>query len=371
MTTSPVFTNNLAPSRLLIDQEALAANYTFFQSRSKSAIAGVIKANGYGTGAVEAYQTLYKAGAREFFVATPEEGIALKATADTSIYILGGVYQGAEKDYEAAKIIPVLNSRDQIERWAATAKTMGKKLPAILHVDTAMNRLGLEESDLAVILENPETLNALDLRAVMTHFASSDEKDSPLNTLQAARFAKIADHFPNTRKSLCNSSGIFRNETWHYDLLRPGYALYGGNPTPEGTNPMRRVVDMSVRILQCRLGKKGESAGYNATHVFEKDTALAVVALGYADGFLRSGGNQARLFWNGQPCKILGRVSMDLMIVDISTLTGPSPQAGDWLEVLGPHQSVDQLANDCGTIGYEILTSLSHRSERLYKGCAE
>ncbi len=358
--------SSLAPSRLIINLSALVANYRLFQGMGSAAVAGVIKADGYGTGAVQAYQALHKAGAREFFVATPAEGIALKADSDSSVYILGGVYHGAEADYVASGIIPVLNSLEQIERWSGLARKTERRLPAIVHFDTGMNRLGLERMDLQTLIGRPELLEALDLRAIMSHFACSDEKDRAMNERQAELFGFIARHFPTSRKSLCNSSGAFRNETWHYDLLRPGYALYGGNPTPEDSNPMRRVVDWSVQILQTRLGKKGESTGYNATRILDKDTRLATVSLGYADGFLRSGSNKAALYWNGQPCPIMGRVSMDLIIVDIGSVQGPPPQAGDWLEILGPHQSVDTLAASCGTIGYEILTSLGDRAHRTY-----
>ncbi len=357
----------LAPARLRVDLSALGENYRLFKNITNATVTGVIKANGYGTGAVKAYETLYKEGAREFFVATPEEGIALNAGKDSSIYILGGVYHGAEKEYVAAGIIPVLNSLDQIERWAKIARKLERKLPAIIHIDTAMNRLGLEDDDIAKLLTKFEWLEALELRAIMSHFACSDEKGHKLNNLQAERFSAAAAQFPNVRKSLCNSSGVFRDKNWHYDLLRPGYALYGGNPTPEITNPMRRVVDLSVQILQTRLGKKGESAGYGASRVFKKDTPLATVSFGYADGLPRSGSNEAKFYWNGQACPIAGRVSMDLIIIDISSVSGPAPQAGDWLEVLGPHQNVDDLATDCGTIGYEILTGLSRRAGRVYE----
>jgi alanine racemase len=352
---------------MTIHSAALADNYKLFQSMSDADVAGVIKADGYGTGSVAAYKTLHGAGAREFFVATPDEGITLSADKDSSVYILGGIYHGAEKEYAAVNIIPVLNSLDQIERWSAYARKSERRLPAIVHFDTGMNRLGLERLDLPKLIGRPELLEPLDLRAVMSHFACSDEDGHPLNKAQADWFAIIARHFPNTRKSLCNSSGIFRDESWHYDLLRPGYALYGGNPTPEIPNPMKRVVDLYARILQRRGAKKGESAGYGASRVFEKDTPLATVSIGYADGFLRSGSNVAKFFWNAQACPIAGRVSMDLIIVDLSGVSGPAPQPGDWLEVLGPHQSVDQLAADCGTIGYEILTSLSRRAHRSYE----
>jgi len=356
-----------APSRLRVDLSAITHNYRLFKSLTKADVAGVLKANAYGTGAREVFQTLRTEGCRQFFVATPDEGMSLRALdEDAAIMILGGVYPGAENDYLNHHLIPILNSFEELERWTRFAKERGRKLPAVVHFDTAMNRLGLGVDETERLMGDMGILHPLDIKLVMTHFACSDEKGHPLNDLQAQRFAAIAKAFPHTPKSFCNSSGLFRDKNWHYDLVRPGFALYGGNPTPETENPVRSVVGLSVRILQTRLGIKGSSAGYGASHVFEKDTRLATVALGYADGFVRSGSNRAKLYWNGQPCPIMGRVSMDLIIVDISDLIGPEPQAGDWLEVLGPSQSVDALAADCGTIGYEILTQLSHRAHRIY-----
>lgn len=329
---------------------------------TKAKVAGILKANGYGTGASEAFQTLYRQGCRTFFVATPDEAIALtnEGQADAQIYVLGGLYRGAEDIYWRNGILPVLNSEDDVGRCETESKKRGRKLQAALHVDTAMNRLGVRADNL------PNTAN-IDLTFLMSHFASSEDKDSTLNDAQAQRFAEVARQFPHTLKSLCNSSGLFRHKDWHYDLIRPGIALYGGNPLPEESNPVNPVVSLQVRVLQTRDVKKGESAGYNATHVFEHDTRCATVAMGYADGFPRDGSNNAKLFWRGQPCPIRGRVSMDLVIVETGHLL-QQPQEGDWLEVLGKHQSVDQLAADCGTISYNILTALGPRYHRVYSG---
>lgn len=349
-----------SPSVLTIDLGALADNYRLFKSMTDADVAGVIKADAYGTGAVPVFKALRKAGCGTFFVATPDEAIELRALDDSAqIMVLGGLYEGAEDFYAARGIIPVLNSVEESARWAKTAGTFGQKLPAVFHYDTGMNRLGMGPDDLPSILP-------FDLRLVMTHFAASDEKGHAMNERQAAAFARIAQAYPKTYKSLCNSSGLFRNKKWHYDLVRPGYALYGGNPTPETKNPMRRVVSLKTRILQTRDVKAGESAGYNATHIFHRNTRTATVALGYADGFLRGGSNRAKLYWGDHACPIVGRVSMDLIIVDIGHLA-EHPQAGEWLEVLGPHQGVDELARDCGTIGYEILTSLGARHARIYE----
>jgi alanine racemase len=356
-----------APGNLTINLGAIARNYRLFQTQTSADIAGVLKANAYGCGRLEVLQTLYDLGCRDYFVATPDEAILLrKVNEDANLMILGGVYHGAEEEFRHNDITPVLNSLEDIERWASYARKNEQKLPAVIHFDTAMNRLGLGTDEAAKLIASLELLEPLDVRLIMSHFASSDEKDSPLNQLQAERFEKIAKAFPLTPKSLANSSGLFRNEEWHYDLVRPGYAMYGGNPTPKSDNPVEPVINLDVRILQTRKAKKGETAGYNATYTFEKDTTLATIAMGYADGFLRSGSNKAALYWNGEPCPVVGRVSMDLVIVDIGHLEN-MPQAGQWLEVLGPHQSVDQLATSCNTIGYEILTSLRRsRYHRAY-----
>lgn len=355
-TTNP----NAAPAILRVNLAALAANYRLLKSKTDATVAGVIKADAYGLGVEPVFKTLLKEGCGLFFVATPDEAMKLRAhDARAEIMILGGLYEGAEDFYASRGLTPVLNSLEECERWAETAGRYGQKLPAALHFDTGMNRLGMHP------LDRPDT-RAFEVRLILSHFASSENKASPLNERQAAAFEKIAQNWPGTFKSLCNSSGLFRNEDWHYDLVRPGIALYGGNPTPEAKNPMQPVVSLHVRVLQTRDVRKGESAGYNATHIFKQDTRLATVALGYADGFPRGGSNSARLYWKGQPCPIRGRVSMDLVIVETGHLEEP-PQQGDWMEILGPHQDIDALAADCGTISYNILTALGPRYRRLYE----
>lgn len=357
----------IAPARLTVSLSALAENYRLLSRQGDTPVAPVLKADAYGLGAAQAFKAMRGEGARQFFIATPEEAAELRTLdATVDLFVLGGFYADAGQAYLEGGFLPVLNSLEEIGRWAALARAQERPLPAAIHFDTGMNRLGLGEDETARLLADRSLLDGIDLRLIMSHFACSDEKDHEMNVRQAAAFAPIAAAFTDIPKSLCNSSGIFRDQNWHYDLLRPGFALYGGNPMPETTNPMRRVVDLSVRILQTRCVKAGESAGYGASHTFQNDTSLATVAMGYADGFHRAGSNKAKLYWNGQPCPIVGRVSMDLIIVDLRTVKGEKPQAGDVLEVLGPHQSVDDLARDLGTIGYEVLTSLGRRYERVY-----
>lgn len=353
-----------APCILTISLSALRANYRQFKAMTTADVAGILKADAYGTGAAPAFAALREEGCRRFFVATPEEGAALAAHPSAhetcEIYVLGGVYRGAEDFYLHNGLIPVLNGPDDFERWDALARKTGYRLPAALHLDTGMNRLGFENAPA------PEDFEALGLKLVMSHFSSSDEAGHPANARQAQAFAAHAAGFGDVPKSLANSSGLFRNKSWHYDLVRPGYALYGGNPLPEGANPVKPVVTLETRVLQTRAAKKGSAAGYGESHVFKQDTTLATVACGYADGFLRSGSNKARLYWNGQPCPVRGRISMDLIIVETGHLNAP-PREGDWLEILGTHQGVDDLARETGTIGYEILTSLGARHHRVYE----
>lgn len=355
---------------LTINLKALADNYRDLKAKAgeKCAVAGVVKADAYGLGINPVVKTLGDLGCQQFFVATLDEAIALrKLNAQTPIAVLGGLYHGAEKEYLAHHITPVLNSHDDIKRWQDSARQQEQSLPAILHVDTGMNRLGLSHDEVGEYIRDKTLMEGVDVQVVMSHFACADEKDHPLTKKQAHDFANIAQHFPQAKHSLANSSGLYRNESYIHDMVRPGYALYGGNPTPEKNNPMRAVVELSVRILQIRLCKKGESIGYGAGHVFDKDTRTATVALGYADGFLRSGKKNggAKLYYKGQPCPVLGRISMDLVSIDISKVKG-TPQQGDVVEVLGDNQSVDDLATSAGTIGYEILTSLGARYKRQY-----
>jgi alanine racemase len=363
MTTSSAF--------LTIDLDALADNYRLFQQKvgPGCSVAGLVKADAYGLGLAPVVEKLLSLGCPQFFVATIEEALRFRAISqDAPIAVLGGLFKGAEKEYLANNIRPVLNSPDDIARWQAVAKDVHRNvLPAVIHVDTGMNRLGLSREEAIELIENPQHLEGLSVDWVMSHFACADEKGHPLTPKQAEAFDRIAESFPGAKRSLGNSPGLFRDTRFHTDMVRPGYALYGGNPTPEAKNPMKPVVSLKARVLQVRHCKKGESIGYGAGHVFDKDTVTATLGVGYADGFLRSASNWATLYYNDQPCPVIGRVSMDLTTIDIDALKG-RPTQGDFVEILGENQGVDELANAAGTIGYEILTSLGPRYTRHYVG---
>lgn len=366
---------------LAIDLGALIQNYQILGDRvgANVGVAGILKANAYGLGLKEVATELKKQGCPQFFVATLEEALELRSfDENTPLAVLGGLFQGQESTYIEKNIIPVLNSPDDIKRWNKWGQDENKKVPAFLHFDTGMNRLGLSRHEFEILRDDPSQFKAVNVQMVMSHFVAADDWAQAwakeLTIAQGDLFSDIAVRaeklWPNVKKSLANSPGAFRSPHYHYDMVRPGYALYGGNPTPEKTNLMHHVVSLKARILQIRRCKKHETIGYGASYKLNKDTRTATIAVGYADGFLRSASsskdNQAVVYYEGQPCPVIGRVSMDMVTIDISKVKDKPPAQGDAIEILGQHQSVDDLAKSASTIGYEILTSLGHRYKREY-----
>lgn len=351
--------NALAPSVLTIDLRAIVNNYNKLKSflLPPCFLSAVVKANAYGLGVEEVAKTLHAAGADLFFVATIDEAIELRKFTDARIATLNGYFRGAEREYDAFNIIPVLCSIDEVERWRS-----GK---CYWQVDTGMNRLGIRADEFETAFNKAQVQPSL----VISHLASADIPSHAKNTEQLEIFSRIAQENPLLKYSLANSSGIFLGPEYHFNIVRPGMALYGLNPTPETANPMESVISLKTRILQVSKARIGETTGYGASARFYSDARIATVSLGYADGFLRSGSNRASLYWQGIACPVLGRVSMDLITVDLSDLPVSvlPPFPGDFMEVIGPHQSAEMLASDLGTISYEILTSLSQRSHRIYK----
>ncbi|MCB1784043.1 MAG: alanine racemase [Alphaproteobacteria bacterium] len=356
---------------LTIDLAALRENYLKLKNivGASCETAAVVKANAYGLGVQQMTPALWQAGARAFFVALLEEGIELRKTLpEARIAVLNGLIRGAEKEYAASNLIPVINTLTEIKAYQALAKELGKKLPAFLHIDTGMNRLGLEDHEIKEILQNPQATEGINILCIMSHFTSSEERESDSCARQYEAFSAVSMNFPGIPRSFCNSSGIFRDSTYHMDLVRPGMALYGLNPTPDQKNPMHPVIKLEAPVMQIRTAQKGDTCGYNETYRFNEEARLAVVSIGYADGLLRSLSNTGSLFWKGHALPIRGRISMDLTICDLSGVPeniGPLP--GDHLEIIGPHQSADMVACAAKTIGYEILTSLGSRYARLYK----
>lgn len=359
------------PAELTIDLGALVGNYRLLKSRAAPAdCAAAIKAGAYGLGAERAAPALFAAGCRHFFVATLGEGIALRAAVpQAEIYVLTGPLGGDEAEFRAHRLVPVLNSRPQIEAWW-TWSISGPAVPAALHIDAGMSRLGLSADELDWLTDNPRLLSLMPVPLVLSHLSCSEEADNPLNREQLARFRAAADRLlPLLPKrpilTFANSSGIFLGRDFHFDLVRPGAALYGINPTPGAPNPMNQVVGLKARILQVRQIDRGQTVGYGA-HRSTRATRLATLGLGYADGIPRSLTNVGAAYIGEVRAPFVGRVSMDLITIDVGDVPAHLAEPGAWVEILGPHQSADALGAAAGTIGYEILTSLGSRYQRRY-----
>jgi alanine racemase len=363
-----------APVRLRIDLSALADNWRDLARRAAPGrCAAVVKANAYGTGVSEAAPALWAAGARVFFVAHFSEGIAARRVlpGEAAIYVLNGLESGAEpKDYAEHRLAPAIGGEEELTRWSAFAARRDRISPCAIHLDTGMNRLGFDSLvRLKWAMEMHGAKSGADL--LMSHFVSSEIPGDPLNQAQIELFEAARAAFPRLAASLANSSGMFLDPSPIYDLGRPGYALYGGNPTPGRPNPMRPVVTLTAAIQQIRSIEAGMSCGYNAQWTAKRPTRLATLLIGYADGLPRGAGatdaNQgAQVAVAGRRCALVGRVSMDLAIVDVTDLPEDSVRMGDPVELFGGSIDLDDFAARSGTIGYHLLTSLGPRYQREY-----
>jgi alanine racemase len=353
---------------LTIDLGALAANYRLLAERAAPAeCAAVVKADAYGLGLEPVMRRLLSAGCRTFFVATAGEAQrAREISRDAAIYVFNGAPPGSWPLLLSHQLRPVLGSLDELAEWRAAAPN----LPAALHIDTGMSRLGVAPQEAAAAAE---LSRGLPLALVISHFVSSQEPENPRNERQIAQFAAGRAFFPGVAASLANSSGIFLPQRPHFELARPGYALYGGNPTPDRPNPMRPVVKLEARVLALREIEAGETVGYDATWTAARPSRLATLGLGYADGLPRvasldAGAPPLEALVSGFRCPIVGRVSMDAIVLDLTDAPPSIVRRGDFVELLGETTGVDALAERAGTIGYEILTRLGRRYARRYLG---
>ncbi|MFC3207027.1 alanine racemase [Aquamicrobium soli] len=354
---------------LTIDLDAVRENYRRLKARLGSgACAGVVKADGYGLGATEIATALRKEGCDTFFVAHVEEGVRLRAVLGNrpAIYILNGLPPGAEKEAVAAGLSAVINGSEQLDAWREAARRSGRKLPTAIQVDSGMARLGLSAAEVEAVAASADAFDGLDIRLVMSHLACADEPAHPANRAQLAEFERLRAMLPAAPASLANSSGIFLGPAYHFDLARPGAALYGINPTPGSKNPMLPVVRLEAKVIQTRTLAAGAGIGYGHTVVTEGPVETATISLGYADGWRRRA--MAAAHFEGVSLPFIGRVSMDSIILDISALPAGRLKVGDFVQMIGPAQTLDQVAGLTETIGYEILTSLGHRFHRQYIG---
>lgn len=367
-----------APLRATIDLQALADNWRFMRRQSGKARAGaVVKADGYGIGIEDAGQTLYNAGARDFFVALPSEGETLRTYApEARIFVLSGIWEGMEETFFDNDLVPVIASEEQLAFWMRTVAERGDH-PCALHVDTGFNRLGLSMEDALYLASDVSRPASFSPVLILSHLACADDPASPMNKRQLEAFRTVSSAFEGIEASLSASAGTFLGPDYHFDLTRPGIALYGGEAVNGVANPMQPVVKAEARILQIRSAKAGETVSYGATCTLKRDSRLAIASVGYADGYLRNlsghgvalrdtGISGAYGFIAGQKVPVAGRITMDMTIFDITDVPEKAIVAGDYIELFGPNMPIDDVARAAGTIGYEMLTGLGLRYERHY-----
>ena len=360
---------------LTIDLDALAANYRHLRDLAAPAeCAAVVKADAYGIGIAHAAPALWGAGCKTFFVATLTEAETLRALLpEAVIYVFGGLLPGTAEAFHASGLRPVLNSAEEIREWAGYCARVGEKLPCAVHIDSGMNRLGLTASEVDAVAQAPDLWSALTLSLVMSHLACADDSTHAKNERQRRIFDSLRARLPKALTSLANSAGVLLGPDFAYDLVRPGIALYGGHPQRRGQSPFRRVVHLKGRILQVRDVAPGETVGYGATRTIRRPSRVATVGVGYADGIFRAlstkDGEEGLVVYIGpHPAPILGRVSMDLITIDVTDMPEALAQRGEWVELLGPNVSAHEFAVHAGTIDYEVLTSLGPRAVRHYIG---
>jgi alanine racemase len=359
---------------LTIDLGAIEANWRALVRRAMPAeCAAVIKADGYGCGIERVAAQLAKAGCRTFFVADLREARRVRSVAsEPMIYVLNGIMPGSAAAYPEIRARPVIGSMVELAEWDAFCAGQDWHGGAALHVDTGMNRLGISVNEAAALAPRVRTENH-GITLLMSHLACSELPEHPLNARQISVFREVRVLYRGIPASLANSSGIFLGASAHCDLVRPGVALYGVNPVPGQRNPMRAVIDLQARIAQVRNVPRGETVGYDGVWTAKRATRIAVAAVGYADGYLRAAsasdeapGGEAIVA--GKRCPLAGRVSMDLIAIDVTDLPDGAVKRGDFATLIGDEITVDAVANAANTIGYEVLTSLGRRYHRVYRG---
>lgn len=361
---------------LTIDLDAIVSNYGMLRDRAAGAACGaVIKANAYGLGAKPVATALARAGCRDFFVALPAEAVELRdvlagAASEARIYVLEGLFNGAARTYVEHGLIPVLNTTDEVAAWRALAAETGTAHKAAIQIDTGMSRLGIDHAGVETLCAADESFDGIDIALVMSHLANAYVRDDPMNRHQRAAFDAARILFPDAPASLANSSGIFLGSEFHYDMVRPGASIFGIAPLRDDINPMEQVIKLQAKILQVRDVDRGRAVGYGATHRVTRRSRLATVGVGYADGYLRFLSNRGSGFIGDIRVPVVGRVSMDLITLDVTDVSEREAHPGALVDLISDRHTVDQLAAEAGTIGYEILTALGNRYHRIYTGQA-
>lgn len=351
-----------------INVNAIVANYKTLAKRVAPAqCSAVVKADAYGLGAKKIAPALYQAGCRNFFVAKIEEALQLKTILPDNIMIalLNGLPYTAEEFIAQAGIVPVLNSWNAIEDWQKLCQKKHQKFPAIIQVDTNMNRLGLDKQELQKLIKQPTIFEHAEIKYILSHLANSENASHSSNDTQLTAFKAILAKLPACKVSFANSGGIFLGSDFYFDLVRPGIALYGVNPHSQKQTTLKPVVKLEAQVIQSRFIDIGMPVGYKESFITRRPSTLITISVGYADGWPRILSNKGSVYFDGHKLPIVGRISMDSIIVDATDLD-EKPQRGDWVELIGPHQTLETVSTDADTIPNEILTSLGNRYKRIY-----
>lgn len=357
---------------ITVDLDALEANFRFCRDRLQPAsCAAVVKADAYGLGIQRIAPALWHAGCTQFFTATFREAISLRELlCDAEIYVFEGVTELSLQAFCDNNLVPVLISPTHCRLWAEQAREQGHPLPAIIHIDTGMTRLGLGEPELQTLLQHPEDLPWLDTRYVMTHFACADDSSTDKTRQQLEQFNRLRQLLPAAPTSVGNSAGGLLGEPFSGDMARVGIALFGGNPYLDDMPPLQSVLRVQSRILQLREISAGTTVGYGATHQADSRRVIATVGTGYADGYPWSLGNRGIASVGGHRVPVVGRVSMDMITLDVTGVPAQHVQPGCMVDLIGEDISLEEVAERAGTINYEILTRLSQRARRKFLGGA-
>ena len=359
-----------ANSFLEINIDLIADNYRLLKRELRGAeCAATLKADAYGIGLAQVAKALVKTGCRTFFVATIDEGIELRAhlhKEKVTIAVLGGLLARCENIFEENNLMPVLNNLEQLRQWKNFNTSKDRKSPSMVHVDTGMNRLGLTSKEFEYVVNNPCELEGVEPKLLLSHLACADQPGHEMNQKQLSIFRSAKNKISNMRFSLANSGGIFLGQPYHFDMVRPGIALYGSHPDPTTFNPLNQVIKLYGRVLQIRNAKTGSTVGYNASHLLKKKTLIATVGLGYADGYIRSLGDNSHAFFKGAKLPIIGPISMDYITVDISSIKTDTIKIGDLIEFIGDNFTLDDIAKVAKTVPHEILSNLGKRHQRSY-----
>ena len=360
-------------SSITVNLGAIVANWRYLDSlsSSKTKTAAMVKANGYGLGCNSIAIALASEGCKIFFVANLEEAITLKKEIQSeghcncSVIVLHGVQINQEQDFLAHQLVPVLNDLEQISRWKTFAKKIGSALPALLHFDTGMTRLGLDAEQTNWLIQNKQELDAFNLNYIMSHLVSGEVVKAPINSEQLSCFKKLLRCFASVPASLANSAGTMLGNNFHFQMTRPGISLYGVHPCNKIPNKLQPTFDWKARIVQVRRAAIGDKVGYGGTFELQRESLIATIGIGYADGYSRQLAGKASILISGQLAPVIGRISMDSTTVDVTDLDQNSLLT-DTAQLIHQDYSLDRMARDLNTIPYEILTNLGRRAKRHY-----